>query len=95
MENKNTPAKVDSKSGSIEPEPLFPLKGYLILNLIFWAYCILQLAILSWLFKDIVGLVFFFVVLGAGFTIVSAYDCIYDRIVHKNKSEETGENKPA
>jgi hypothetical protein len=89
MEKKN-----NTGTETIKPEPLFPLKGYLILNLIFWAYCILQLAVLSWIFKDVVGLIFFFIVLGVGFSLVSAYDYIYDRIAYKNKSEETGENKP-
>lgn len=63
-----------------QPQPLFPLKGYVILNLIFWAYCIVQMAALRWLFKDSIGLYFFFTVLGAGFTIVSVFDYIYDRI---------------
>jgi len=77
----------------LEPEPLFPLKGYLILNGIFWAYCLIQLLVLLWLFRDIVGLIFFFVVLGVGFTLVSIYDYTYDRIVYKKslKKEEINE----
>ncbi len=69
----------------IGQEPLFPLKGYLILNVIFWGYCLVQLVVLRWLFRDVVGLIFFFVVLGAGFTLVSVYDYAYDRLTHRNK----------
>lgn len=93
MEKKINPANIDTQGSSFETESHFPLKGYLILNLIFWTYCILQLVVLSWLFKDVVGLIFFFVVLGVGFTLVSFYDYIYDRIAYKNKSDKTGEKK--
>ena len=63
----------------LERDPLFPLKGYFILNAVFWAYCVIQLLVVTWLFRDIVGLVFFFAVLGIGFTLVSFYDYLYDR----------------
>lgn len=93
MEKNNNPNETDPVAETIKPEPLFPLKGYLILNIVFWAYCILQLVVMTWLFKDVVGLIFFFIVLGIGFSVVSAYDYIYDRIAYKNKIKETGENK--
>ena len=69
-----------------EPEPLFPFKGYLILNIIFWVYCIIQMLVLRWLFRDTIGLFFFFTVLGVGFTLVSAYDYIFDRVAWKTKN---------
>jgi len=72
----------------LEPEPLFPLKGYLILNAVFWGYCLIQMLVLLWLFKDIVGLIFFFCVLGGGFTLVSIYDYVYDRIVYKRSLKD-------
>jgi len=78
---------------TLEPEPLFPLKGYLILNGIFWAYCLIQLLVLLWLFRDIVGLIFFFVVLGVGFTLVSIYDYTYDRIAYKKSLKKEEINK--
>jgi type III secretory pathway component EscU len=78
---------------TLEPEPLFPLKGYLILNGIFWAYCLIQLLVLLWLFRDIVGLIFFFVVLGVGFTLVSIYDYTYDRIAYKKSLKKEEKNK--
>ncbi len=65
-----------------EPE-LFPVKGYLILNAVFWAYCVLQILALRYIFRDVMGLLFFFFVLGVGFTLVSIYDCLYDRIACK------------
>ena len=88
--NKNQ-VKPDSPTGeSLQPEALFPLKGYIILNILFWAYCLIQLLVLTWLFRDVVGLIFFFIVLGVGFTLVSIYDYVYDRIAYKKTA---GENK--
>ena len=65
-------------SPAIEPRVSF--MGYVILNLIFWAYCALQLLVLKWLLRDIAGLYIFFAILAIAFTIVSLYDFIYDRL---------------
>jgi|GEM_PF-2626534 len=77
-----------NKKNSGKDQALFPLKGYLILNAVFWAYCLIQIVALTWLFKDIVGIVFFFVVLGIAFTLVSVYDYSYDRLVSGKKIEK-------
>jgi hypothetical protein len=58
----------------------FPLLGYVIINLIFWAYCVVQLLVIKWLLRETTGLYFFFGVLAIGFTLVSIYDYAYDRI---------------
>lgn len=77
-----------------QADVLFPLKGYIILNLIFWAFCIAQILALRWLFKDSIGIYFFFTVLGAGFTIVSIFDCVYDRLAARihHPSDEKEKN---
>jgi len=94
MKKKKPGQKAGPASGEKslpEGSGLFPLKGYIILNVVFWVYCVIQLVIVSWLFRDIVGLVFFFVVLGVGFTLVSIYDYTYDRIRYK-RSRPSGSN---
>lgn len=67
----------------------FPLKGYVIINLIFWAYCLIQFLVVKWLIGDMTGLIFFFVVLAVGFTLVSMYDALYDQLSRPDKEEET------
>ncbi len=74
--------------GEETPQPVFierpiPLKTYILLNLIFWAYCAIQLLVLKWLLRDVAGLYFFFAVLASAFTVVSIYDFLYDRIAAK------------
>jgi hypothetical protein len=46
--------------------------------------------VVKWLIGDMTGLIFFFVVLAVGFTLVSIYDGLYDRF---SRPEET--EKPA
>ncbi len=77
-------------SNASEQTGRFPFKGYVIINLIFWAYCLIQFLVVKWLIGDITGLIFFFVVLAVGFTLVSIYDGLYERL---SRPEET--EKPA
>jgi hypothetical protein len=70
-------------------DSLFSLKGYIILNIIFWVYCLLQVIILRWIYRDAMGIIFFFTVLATGFTAVSVYDYVYDRIALKHQKKES------
>jgi|GEM_PF-545620 len=74
-------------------DSLFSLKGYIILNVIFWGYCLLQVIILRWIYRDAMGIIFFFTVLATGFTVVSIYDYIYDRIALKHQNKESTREK--
>lgn len=71
-----------------EQSQRFTFKGYVIINLIFWAYCLIQFFVVKWLIGDMTGLIFFFVVLAVGFTVVSIYDCLYERFSRPEESEE-------
>lgn len=88
----------EDKSGKQKPEegiiigdssdrPI-SLMTYVILNLIFWAYCAVQLLVLKWLLREIAGLYFFFAILAAAFTIVSIYDYLYDRLAPKSRETD-------
>ncbi|MCX7765646.1 MAG: hypothetical protein N2246_02940 [Candidatus Sumerlaeia bacterium] len=90
------PAKKEKRKIISEgtPQPVFierpvPLMTYILLNLIFWAYCAIQLLVLKWLLRDVAGLYFFFAVLAGAFTIVSIYDFLYDRLSGKILRPET------
>ena len=78
------------ETGSEEPgEPLFPIQGYIWLNLFFWAFCAFEVLLVRWWFKDVRGVIFFFGLLAIGFTVVSIYDCLYDRLhAHREKPDQ-------
>ena len=75
-------------SNASEQSQPFTFKGYVIINLIFWAYCLIQFFVVKWLIRDMTGLIFFFVVLAVGFTVVSIYDGLYERFSRPEEREE-------
>jgi len=91
---KSEEKKTTPDGGPLEEESLFPVRGYVWLNLIFWAFCAVEVLIVRLWLKDIQGVVFFFGLLAAGFTIVSIYDCLYDRIAAR-RAAERGESPAA
>ncbi|MBX7245731.1 MAG: hypothetical protein K1X53_09530 [Candidatus Sumerlaeaceae bacterium] len=60
---------------------LFSVKEYVILNLVWDAFCILMLVLVAVVLKETRGLIFFFALLMAGFLFVSIFDYAYDRVV--------------
>jgi hypothetical protein len=68
-----------------DEDTLFPVKGYIFLNLLFWAFCAGEVLIIRWWLKDVQAVIFFFVLLAAGFTIVSIYDCVYHRLAARSR----------
>lgn len=57
------------------------LTGYLLLNVVFDVFCVLQLLFIKTTLRETRGLYFFFGLLMAGFLVVSIYDYLYDRLV--------------
>jgi len=76
----------------IEDEQPFPIQGYLRLNLLFWAFCIVEILIIRLWLKDVQGVIFFFALLAIGFTLVSIYDGVYDRMASRSRSK--GDHQP-
>ncbi len=70
-----------------EPEDneLFPIKGYIILNLIFYAFCFFQVLIVHKAGGESEGLFFFFLTIALGFSVVSIFDALYDRYRYRKK----------
>jgi len=68
-----------------EEEPLFPISGYILLNVVFWLFCAVEVLIVRLWLKEIHGVLFFFGLLAIGFTVVSAYDCIHDRLTGRSR----------
>lgn len=79
-EKKKSKGSGEKTEARVVSEKPLSVKNYIILNLIFWAYCAVQLLVLKWLLQDVAGLYFFFAVLAGAFTVVSIYDYLYDRL---------------
>lgn len=65
---------------------LFPLKGYFILNIVFYMFCLIHVFIVHKAGGQTRELIFFFSTIAAGFSIVSVFDFVYDRYALKKIS---------
>lgn len=59
----------------------FSFRDYFILNLLFDAFCVLQLLFIRVSVSEVQGLYYFFGLLMAGFLCVSVIDYVYDRLM--------------
>jgi hypothetical protein len=75
-----------SRAGGLASSLLLPDgkvtgKGYVVMNVLFDVFCILQLLFIRFTLNETRGLYFFFGLLMIGFLVVSIYDYAYDRLV--------------
>ena len=59
----------------------FTPAAYLAMNAVFWGFCILNLIFITQTLRESRGLYFFFGILMIGFSAVSVYDYLFDRLV--------------
>ena len=85
---KKVAAREPTGSGDSEHEPLFPIRGYIWLNVFFWVFCAIEVLVVRWWLEDIQGVIFFFLLLAIGFTVVSIYDCLYDRLAARSRDQQ-------
>jgi type III secretory pathway component EscU len=88
-ENREQAQKVDAAKNDD-----FTIKDYLVINVIFWAF-LLAVAVIVFLttgakWDPIMGSVFMFIflVFGGGFSAVSVFDYVYERIAKKNENKQ-------
>jgi hypothetical protein len=70
-----------------QPESDTPLTvfQYLVLNAVFYAFCLLVLGIVSLTLQETRGLWYFFGLIMVSFSVVSIYDFLYDRLSRPEK----------
>ncbi|MCX7019173.1 MAG: hypothetical protein WCK47_05440 [bacterium] len=61
------------------PSRRFSFREYLLLNVIFDVFCLVQLVLVAVILRESRGLYFFFGLLMVGFALVSVFDGLYDR----------------
>ena len=84
---------MESQQGTpkvVKLDDRFTLWEYVILNLLFWAFCVLQYAVVRVVTHEKLGLGFFFLSLALGFTVVSIISWCFDRFFPKEPGEEIG-----
>jgi hypothetical protein len=59
---------------------LFSIRHYVVMNVVFDVFCVLQLLIVYMVLHETKGLLFFFGLLMVGFFAVSVFDYFYDRM---------------
>lgn len=57
----------------------FTVRQYVLMNLLFLAFCVIQLLLARYFIRETRGLYFFFGLLASGFAAVSVFDYLYDR----------------
>ena len=72
-----------------------PIKGYILLNLLVWGFCLAMLPFIKWWAGPpretgwaLTGIGFLLVLIPVVFTIVSVFDAIYDRLGSDDETDE-------
>jgi hypothetical protein len=72
--------KEETQRESLPKERSVTLKEYLLLNLLFDIFCLVQLVLVRLFLAETRGLYFFFIMLMIGFLIVSIFDYLYEKL---------------
>jgi len=68
-------------------EKIFSFKDFIIVNGIFWLYCIIQIILIKIFVGELTGMVYFFGVLAIGFTLMYFFNFFFD-LFYKGENEE-------
>jgi len=68
-------------------EKRFSFKDFIVVNGIFWVYCIIQIILIKIFVGELTGMVFFFGVLAIGFTLMYFINFFFD-LFYKGEDEE-------
>ena len=79
------------KSFLPRPNGRFPLRSYILMNVLFDGFCFFNLLFIRQTLRETRGLYFFFGLLMVGFFLVSLYDYLFDRVVPQNAGDESDE----
>ena len=74
--------------GNVRKGRRFPVRQYVLINLVFYIFCIVQLLPVQFVLRETRGLYFFFGLLMFGFLVVSVFDFLYDR--YMTQPDESG-----
>ena len=75
-------------------EKRFSFKDFIVVNGIFWVYCIIQIILIKIFVGELTGMVFFFGVLAIGFTLMYFINFFFD-LFYKGEDEELIFEEPA
>lgn len=78
-----------SAPSTVKPDDRFKLWEYALVNLIFWAFCMVQYVVVRVVTRETLGLMFFFSSLAIGFSVVSVLSWCFDRFFPEKDTEDT------
>jgi uncharacterized membrane protein len=92
--NKNKDAREQAQKVETDKSTDYSIRDYLVINAVFWAF-LLVVAVIVFItaggkWDPIISNVFSFIflVFGCGFTAVSIFDYVYERIAKKNENKQ-------
>ncbi len=74
---------------AVKPDERFKLWEYALVNLIFWAFCMVQYVVVRVVTRESLGLMFFFSSLAIGFSVVSVLSWCFDAFYPEKDTEDT------
>lgn len=86
----NTPEPEEKPAEKLSSPTQLRPRDYVLLNVLFDAFCLVQLVLARLILRETRGLYFFFAVLILGFLLVSVFDYLYER----SASQERTDNAP-
>ena len=87
-------ATATSKAAACSLKSPLGLVDYVLLNIVFIAFCLLQWGLLSVVMNDMPGLMFFFVFIMLGFVLVSVFDFFSCRLTTDDGAVMDANNTP-
>jgi hypothetical protein len=92
--NKNKEVREQAQNNTADKGAEFSIRDYLIVNAVFWAFLLVVAVIVfisaggKWdpIMENV--FTFIFLVFGCGFTLVSVFDYIYERVAKKNDNKQ-------
>lgn len=92
--NKNREVREQAQKNDADKGTEFSIRDYLIINAVFWAFLVVVAVIVfitaggKW--DPVMGNVFSFIflVFGCGFTGVSVFDYVYEKLAKKNENKQ-------
>ncbi len=94
-EPKGAPASspsVEQQTTAPSPRPregALRFRDYILLNVLFDVFCIVQLVLARLFIRETRGLYFFFGMLIVGFLLVSLFDYAYDRLIVQKEEQQS------
>lgn len=88
QKQSNSESELDHKPAFAPREERYGPLDYIIVNVVFIAFCFLQFAVIKFITGEQIGLFFFFSAIITGFVLVSVFMYVYDTVAEESEDQE-------